>query len=101
GGSGGGGGKANRLKQLEEARKQHAAKKPAMPIAMCVSDEPQTGDWHLHVRGEIRNLGPVVRRGFLQVATPADQAVTLSSEVAGSGRLQLAECVWSRPRQDS
>ncbi|MFN4920970.1 MAG: DUF1553 domain-containing protein [Planctomyces sp.] len=91
GGSGGGGGKANRLKQLEEARKQHAAKKPAMPIAMCVSDEPQTGDWHLHVRGEIRNLGPVVRRGFLQVATPADQAVTLSSEVAGSGRLQLAE----------
>jgi len=89
--AGGSGGNANRLKQLEEQRKQHAAKKPPMPIAMCVSDEPQTGDWHLHVRGEIRNPGPVVRRGFLQVATPADQAVTLSSEVTASGRVQLAE----------
>ena len=29
-------------------------------------------DWHVHVRGEIRNPGPVVPRGFLTVATPAD-----------------------------
>jgi len=85
------GGKAERLKQLEEQRKQHAAKKPSMPIAMSVSDESEVADWHLHVRGEIRNLGPLVSRGFLQVATPADSAFTLATGTAGSGRVQLAE----------
>lgn len=85
------GGTGNLLKELEEQRKQHAAKKPAMPIAMCVSDESETGDWHLHVRGEIRNLGPLVPRGFLQVATVADHAATLSAGTTGSGRVQLAE----------
>ena len=91
GGNDAGQGAAANLKRLENERKQHTAKKPAMPIAMCVSEEPDAGDWHLHVRGEIRNLGPVVPRGFLQVATPVDLPVTLPKEVAGSGRVQLAD----------
>ena len=91
GGNDAGQGAAANLKRLENERKQHTAKKPAMPIAMCVSEEPDAGDWHLHVRGEIRNLGPVVPRGFLQVATPVDLPVTLPKEAAGSGRVQLAD----------
>lgn len=85
---------AARIKQLEADRKAHAKSKPALPVAMCVEEEPQPGDWHIHVRGEIRNLGPVVPRGFLQVATPDQQSAAAAiTEATSSGRLQLAEWI--------
>ncbi len=85
---------AARLKQLEAERKAHAKTKPALPVAMCVEDEAQPADWHLHVRGEIRNLGPVIPRGFLQVATPADKSAAASiAEKTSSGRLELADWI--------
>ncbi len=58
------------LKSAEEARKAHEKQKPDMPAAMSVEEEKDPSDWHLHIRGEIRNLGPVVPRGYIQVATP-------------------------------
>ena len=83
---------ATQLRQLEADRKAHAKAKPAIPVAMCVEDEPAPGDWHQHIRGEIRNLGPIVPRGFLQVATPATHSSAASIEGrAVSGRRELAE----------
>jgi len=84
------------LKEAEDLRKEHAKKKPAVPVAMCVDDEREVGDWHLHIRGEIRNHGPVVPRGFLQVATQGSMTHQLSpSAKSSSGRLELAEWVAS------
>ncbi len=81
------------LQRLEKERKELAQQKPEIPIAMCVEDEAMTEDWHVHVRGEIRNLGPKVARGFITVATPAEHPAALSSESlkSTSGRKELAE----------
>jgi hypothetical protein len=89
--------KVTELQQLEAARKAHALFKPEVPTAMCVKDEAQPADWHLHVRGEIRNLGPVVPRGVLSVTVPADRSPALAAEqLAGhSGRRELAEWIAS------
>lgn len=85
------------LKQLEAERAEHKKRKPSMPIAMCVRDEQKPADWHVHVRGEIRNLGAVVPRGFISVATPQNHRSTLSASEAASssGRKDLAEWIAS------
>jgi hypothetical protein len=85
------------LQRLEKERKELAKQKPEMPIAMCVEDEAATEDWHVHVRGEIRNLGPKVPRGFITVATPAEQSVAIAGESlkSASGRKELADWVAS------
>ena len=43
---------------------------PKVAKVLSVREQEKTDDWHIHLRGEIRNLGPVVQRGFLQVAMP-------------------------------
>ena len=85
------------LKKLEEERAQHKKHKPEIPIAMCVRDEQKPADWHVHVRCEIRNLGAVVPRGFMSVATPRNQSAVLSAAEAetSSGRKELAEWIAS------
>lgn len=85
------------LKRLEKERRELAKQKPEIPIAMCVEDEATTEDWHVHVRGEIRNLGPKVPRGFITVATPAEQPVVIASGSlkSTSGRKELADWVAS------
>jgi cytochrome c553 len=85
------------IKRLEKERKELAKQKPEIPVAMCVEDEKTTEDWHVHVRGEIRNLGPKVPRGFITVATPAEQsaAITSGSLKSTSGRRELADWVAS------
>jgi hypothetical protein len=85
------------LQRLEKERKELAKQKPEIPIAMCVEDEATTEDWHVHVRGEIRNLGPKVPRGFITVATPAEQPAAINSEFlkSTSGRIELADWVAS------
>ncbi len=65
-----------------------------VPKAMSVQDQKVTGDWHVHIRGGIRNKGPVVPRGFLQVASRR-QADAQANIKAGSGRLELAEWIAS------
>lgn len=93
------------LKAAEEARKAFEKQKPDIPVAMSVEDEQQPADWHLHIRGEIRNLGPIVPRGYIQVATPVGQSTSMMSTISSadsaaaagpsSGRLQLANWVAS------
>lgn len=85
------------LKRLEEERKAHAKVKPDVPIAMSVVDESQPADWHVHIRGEIRNLGPVVPRGFITAATPTSASATLAqlTSASTSGRRELADWVAS------
>lgn len=85
--------RTQQLKALEVERAEHKKHKPTVPTAMCVRDEETPDDWHVHIRGEIRNLGSVVPRGFLTVATPTTIPSTVSATVAksSSGRRELAE----------
>ena len=85
------------LRKLEEERKTHARSKPEVPMVMCVEDESKPEDWHVHVRGEIRNLGPRVPRGFITAATPASGGNDSGhrASTSASGRRELAEWVAS------
>ncbi|MFO0427860.1 MAG: PSD1 and planctomycete cytochrome C domain-containing protein [Planctomyces sp.] len=55
------------LKRLNDLLKKQTAAKPYVPTVMTVEDEEKPADWHIHIRGTARNLGPVVPRGFPQV----------------------------------
>ncbi|MBL8815846.1 MAG: DUF1553 domain-containing protein [Planctomyces sp.] len=83
-----------REKQLTEMLKQHDRLKPEVHVAMSVQDEAEPSDWHVHIRGGIRNLGPVVPRGVLRVTLPTEQW-QFSIPPKESGRLQLANWVAS------
>jgi len=79
-----------RALQAEEAAIKQAAPPPRM--VMAVQDEAKVEDARINIRGNPHQLGAVVPRGVLRVATvgagpvmPADQ----------SGRLQLAEWIAS------
>ena len=93
-------------KQLEEAKQSvkkikrqiEIHKKSILPKVgkvMSVREQDKTGDWHIHLRGEIRNLGPVVRRGFLKVAMPDKASSVAEIPKGASGRLQLARWIAS------
>ena len=86
------------LKILALHHASHKKMKPSVPTAMCVREEEQTADWHVHVRGEIRNPGPVVPRGFLSVATPVGRSSRVTVAAVGStssGRSELADWIAS------
>lgn len=57
----------------------------AMALANLPSDEQE--DCPIHVRGEVRNLGPVVARGIPRVFS---ESTTAFEPLNGSGRLELA-----------
>lgn len=79
-------------KQIEQLEKQ----KPPQPITMTVKDRNKPADWHLHTRGEIRNLGDLVPRGALSVVTAVDssgKANPFRIPDGNSGRLQLADWI--------
>jgi hypothetical protein len=90
-------------KEMEELvgvlqRKMKEHKKDAPPKVgqvMSVREHEEAGDWHIHRRGAIRNLGPFVKRGFLAVATPQGQSPKPEIPKGTSGRLQLADWVGS------
>jgi len=85
-----------RVADLRKKVQQH--KKTAPPAAgkvMSVLEHKEAGDWRIHRRGEIRNLGPYVKRGFLAVATPAELSPTPKIPKGSSGRLELANWVAS------
>lgn len=63
-------------------------------VAMSVKDAENIGDSHLLIRGVIRNHGPLVPRGFLQVAMRSNQPPPIPENQ--SGRLQLAEWIASK-----
>ena len=79
-------------KSLQKRAAALRAKAPPRPKAISVEEETKTGDWHVHVRGEIRNLGPKVPRGFLSALgarTPPE------IPDGSSGRMELAEWIAS------
>src|SRR5690606_39215362 len=60
-------------KQLKNLAK--SAPEPA-PVAMCVREEEEVGDFHICIRGDVHNLGERVPRGFLQVVDVPTEPVT-------------------------
>jgi hypothetical protein len=54
--------------------------------AMAVEDEKAPGDYRVCIRGDVNNLGPQVRRGFLTLV----DAPTTPIQTGQSGRLELA-----------
>ena len=73
-------------KQLSELKKNTP---PPIPVAMAPRDfsSDKISDSHVHIRGEVKNLGDVIPRGFLQVCGPADASI---ESPQGSGRVELA-----------
>ena len=79
-------------REIELHKKSQPAK---VAKVMSVREQKKTGNWHIHLRGGIRNLGPVVERGFLQVAMPRGTSPVADIPKGESGRLQLAEWIAS------
>lgn len=82
------------IKRLEEelrTLKKNAPRRTA--FAMSVKDAENPVDGHLHIRGSVRNLGPVVPRGFISVCSPGPVRPKLGKQE--SGRLQLANWIAS------
>ena len=79
-----------RLSKLKGELEDHKKNTPpALPVAMAPSDRAaeQIGDSHIHIRGEVRNLGDVISRGFVRVCNSQQ---TELQESAASGRQELA-----------
>ena len=64
---------------------------PTPPRAMSVHESEEPADAHVHIRGAVRNLGPLVPRGFVQVCSRT------SAEIGpdASGRRELARWLTS------
>jgi len=77
---------------LEAELKKLKAAAPKRPMTMSVVEEPEIKDIPVHVRGSVHNLGEVVPRGFLSVASSG--SVSLPTDQ--SGRVQLADWLASR-----
>jgi hypothetical protein len=83
-----------KVSALEKALADH--KKTAPPggqTVMSVEDESKAEDYHICIRGNVRNLGDKVPRSFLQVAMTREQPPEISE--GHSGRLELAEWITS------
>lgn len=81
-----------KVKELEKELRIARREGLVRPEAMTVLDDAKPEDCAIHIRGSIRNLGEVVPRGFLTVATYGDAPEIPAGE---SGRRQLAEWVTS------
>ena len=83
---------STKLEQLEQQLKKHQAARPEDPLVMAVEDEKQPADWHIHIRGGIRSLGPLVPRGGLSVVNAVDGQLSSPFDIRkpASGRLELA-----------
>ena len=79
------------IKELvQKIRELKKSAPPAIQHAMSVTDQKQIKDSHIHIRGGVRNIGPIVPRGFVSVLcdTPLQPLPTDSS-----GRLELANWI--------
>ena len=66
---------------------------PPAPTAMATREAPQIEDCQICIRGEIKNRGPKVKRGFVQVMSNGPVEVENPGQ---SGRLELANWI-ARP----
>jgi hypothetical protein len=76
------------MKKLEAEAKELAKNKPKRPSVVGMRESGKCEDMPIHIRGSVQNVGDVVPRGFLQVAS-FDAPPTFSS--GESGRRELAE----------
>ena len=81
-----------RLSELEKKLKALKKGAPERPEAMTVAEDPVPEDARIHIRGNVRNLGATVPRGFMQVAYKGTPPTIPADE---SGRLQLAQWMTS------
>ena len=65
---------------------------PSSPMVMAVQDEAKIEDAHINIRGNPAQLGALVPRGVLQVATTGEKP---SISTKQSGRKELAEWIAS------
>ncbi len=80
------------LKALEKDHKSLAAKlKKLQSVAMAPSEAETIADGHVHIRGQVRNKGPQVSRGFISVAMKPGTSADIPAE--NSGRLELANWI--------
>ena len=77
-------------KRLQKEIKTLEKTGPNRPETMSVLDDASPADCPIHIRGNIRNLGPTVPRGFIQAAKiPNTPAIPANQ----SGRRQFAEWI--------
>lgn len=77
-------------KALEKQIKTLEKTGPKRPETMSVLDDSAPADCPIHIRGNIRNLGPTVPRGFIQAAKIPDTPAIPADQ---SGRLQFAQWI--------
>jgi hypothetical protein len=77
-------------KRLQKQIKTLENTGPNRPETMSVLDDKSPADCPIHIRGNIRNLGPTVPRGFIQAAKIPNTPVIPPTQ---SGRLQLAQWI--------
>ncbi len=82
-----------RLSELEKQLKALKKDAPQRPEAMTVAEDPAPEDARIHIRGNVRNLGANVPRGFIQVASKGSPPHIPTNQ---SGRLQFAQWITSR-----
>lgn len=80
------------VQSLQQELKRLQSNSPHRPRFMSVQEQPKATDLRVHIRGTVHNLGDVVPRGFMQVATNGEP-VPLPTTV--SGRRELGEWIVS------
>lgn len=80
------------MAKLDAKREKLAKSAPPAPEAVTVEEHEECGDYQVCIRGDIRNLGDTVPRGFLTVATNGSP---LEIADGSSGRLELAQWIAS------
>jgi hypothetical protein len=83
---------AAKLKNLEKEHKSLTSNfKKLQPVTMAVSEADTIADGHVHIRGQVRNKGPKVPRGFITVAMKPETSANIPAK--HSGRLELAHWI--------
>ncbi|MDB6139158.1 MAG: Protein of unknown function (DUF1553)/Protein of unknown function (DUF1549)/Planctomycete, partial [Verrucomicrobiaceae bacterium] len=81
-----------KVKDLTQELKELEKSGPPRPEAMTVAEHEDLGDSPIHIRGQIRNLGPTVPRGYIQAAFHGEVPKVPAGQ---SGRVQLAQWITS------
>ncbi len=81
------------IKELRQQIKELKQQTPPRPMVMSVRDAERIVDSPIHIRGSVRNLGPIVERCFVSVCDPPDVRHSLPRDQ--SGRLELAHWIAS------
>jgi hypothetical protein len=81
--------KSDELNQLRRELKQLTDSGPKRPVVMSVKEESTIDDTHIHLRGNVHNLGEKIPRGFLSV-TARHMPDAPAFSTTKSGRRELA-----------